>query len=142
MRQGEIKLEKQGDVSIWGLWEILTEAIIDVRFGGADTDSWNPSIMDNCLPGWEKLNKDNNGKACYDQRRNWSQFLLSVGAMTGKEALVPLSTLSRVMAKKMDEIISHVTGWVNGRIAVAAARSYCRVLHRARSPSPLWNREQ
>ena len=49
--------------------------------------------------------------------------------MMGKEALVVLVTLSRVMAAKMDEPILHVTGWVNGQITIAVARSYYRVLH-------------
>ena len=45
----------------------------------------------------------------------------------GKEALVVLTTLSRLMAAKMDEPIVHVTIWVNVRIAIAVARSYSRV---------------
>ena len=45
-----------------------------------------------------------------------------------KEALVVLVTLIQVMAAKMDEPILHVTGWVNGRIAIAVARSYSWLL--------------
>ena len=40
------------------------EAIIDVRFGDADTDSLKPVRMDKLLAGWEKLNKDKHGQAC------------------------------------------------------------------------------
>ena len=48
--------------------------------------------------------------------------------MMGKEELVVFSTLSRVMAVKMDEPVLHVTGWVNFRIAISVARSYSRLL--------------
>ena len=94
--------ETRGDVSIWGLWESQTEAIIDVRFRNADTDSRNPVIMDKLLAGWEKLKKDNYGYDCYVRRRSFSPFVLSVDGIMGNKALVVLSNLSEVMAVKMD----------------------------------------
>ena len=44
--------ETKGGVSIQGLWEIQTEAIIDVVFGYADKCYWKPVIMDKLLAGW------------------------------------------------------------------------------------------
>ena len=70
-------------------------------------------------------------------KETFYQFPLSVDGMMGKEALVLLTNLSQIMAAKMDEPISHITGWVNGWIAIVVARSYYRVLRRALSPSPL-----
>ena len=84
-----------------------------------------------------ETNKEKHGQAYYDQRRYFSLFVLSVDGMMGKEALVLLTNLSQIMAAKMDEPISHITGWVNGWIAIVVARSYYRVLRRALSPSPL-----
>ena len=63
--------ETCGDVSIRGLSESQMKTIIDVRFADDDTYSWNPVIMDNLLSGWEKLNKDKHGQACYYQGRNF-----------------------------------------------------------------------
>ena len=54
------------------------EAIIDVRFGDDDVYSWKPSILGKLLSGWEKLKKDKHGQVCYDQRRHFSPFVLSV----------------------------------------------------------------
>ena len=54
--------------------------------------------------------------------------LLSVDYMMGKEALVVLATLSRLVAAKMDEPVLHVTGWVNKQILISFARSYSMVL--------------
>ena len=61
--------------------------------------------------------------------------------MLGREALVVLAQLSRTMAAKMDEPISHVRGWINDRIAIAVERSYSRMIHGARLPSLLRDRE-
>ena len=77
--------------------------------------------MDKLLAGWEKTKKDKHGQACYDQQRHFSPFFLSVDGMMGKEALVILATLSRLMAAKMDKPILHdldVIDLVNVRIAI------------------------
>ena len=49
MRHGGSLPETQGDMSIRGLWEIQTEAIIDVRFGYSNADTWKPEEMDKLL---------------------------------------------------------------------------------------------
>ena len=141
MHHGGSVPETRGNVPIRGLWKTQTEAIIDVRFGDADTETWEPYRMDKLLAGWEKTKKDKHGQACYDQQRHFSPFFLSVDGMMGKEALVILATLSRLMAAKLDEPILHVTGWVNNQIAITVARSYSRVLRGARAPSPLRTQE-
>ena len=74
MRHGGSFPETHGDVSIWGLLESQTEAIIDIRFGDTDADSWKPFSMDKLLTGLEKLKKDKHGQACYNQRRNIYPF--------------------------------------------------------------------
>ena len=42
-------------------------------------------------------------------------------------AQVVLATLSRLMAKKTEEPILHVKGWVNGQVAIEVVRSYSRM---------------
>ena len=42
--------------------------------------------------------------------------------MIGKEALVVLQNLSRLMAEKMEEPISYVRGWINSQIVITVAR--------------------
>ena len=79
--------------------------------------------MDKLLDFWEKTNKEKHGQACYDKWKYFSLLVLSVDGMMGKEALVVLITLSRLMAAKMDKPVLPVTGWVNGRITIAVARS-------------------
>ena len=61
--------------------------------------------------------------------------------MLGREALVVLTNLIQLMAAKMDEPISHVHGWINGRIPILVARSYSQMIRGDRLPSPLRDRE-
>ena len=56
--------EKRGGVSIHGLWASQIEAIIDVRFGYADAETWNPVRMYKLLVGWDKNKKEKHGQAC------------------------------------------------------------------------------
>ena len=46
--------EAWGYVSIRGLWEIQTEAIIGVRFGDTDTDILNLEGINKLFSWWEK----------------------------------------------------------------------------------------
>ena len=61
--------------------------------------------------------------------------------MLGRESLVVLSQLIRVMAEKREEPLLQVQGWVNGRIAIAVARSYSWMIRGAWLPSPLQEQE-
>ena len=66
--------------------------------------------------------------------------LFSVNEMMVKWSQVILATLSRLIAAKMEEPILHVEGWINGRIAIAVARSYSRMLCGDWVPNPLQTR--
>ena len=41
--------------------------------------------------------------------------------MLGKEAVTLLSNISKTMTAKMEEPVSHVRAWINGRITTAIA---------------------
>ena len=82
------------------LWYCKVNAIIDVKLGGADADSYKYEPMTTLLARWETINKDNNGKHFHDQRKHFSLFVISVDGILGREVLVVLSQSSRVMAEK------------------------------------------
>ena len=84
--------------------------------------------MDKLLSVWEKTKKYKHGKVCYNQWSHFSPFVLSVDGVMGKEALVVLATLSRLMDAKLDEPIFHVTVWVKVGVVIMFARLYYRVL--------------
>ena len=52
-----------------------------------------------------------------------------------------LAQLSQIMAEKREETPLQVRGRVNGRIAIAVAKSYLGMIRGARLPSPLWEQE-
>ena len=55
-------METKGDVLIWGLWESKTGAIIDVRFGYSDRDTYKKDTTKPLLSWWVKENKDKQSK--------------------------------------------------------------------------------
>ena len=66
-----------GDILIRFLWEINTGAIINVIFGDAYTYTYKYEPMDKLLARWEKENKDKQSKNCHEQRKKFSDCLLS-----------------------------------------------------------------
>ena len=74
------------------------------------------------LAWWEKINKDKNSKHCHNKWKLFSPFVPSIDGMLGREDLVVLTKLSRLIEKKMDKLILHVQGWINGWIAITVAR--------------------
>ena len=84
--------------------------------------------MEELLDWWEKIKKYNHGKKCHKQWKYFSPFVLSVGGMIGREALIVLTNLIQLMAEKMNEPILHVQGWIKSRIAITVARSYSLVI--------------
>ena len=54
------------------------------------------------LARWEKIKKDKHGEHFNDQGKHLSPFFLSVDGMLGREALVVLSQLRRVMEEKRE----------------------------------------
>ena len=43
------RLETIGDALIWGLWEINTDAIINIRFGDLESDTYKHELMNKIL---------------------------------------------------------------------------------------------
>ena len=80
-----------------GLWGFQVDAIIDVKLGDADTDTYKYEPMASLLDRWEKINKYKHGKHCHDQWKQFSPFVLSVERVLGREALVVLSHLSQLV---------------------------------------------
>ena len=82
-----------------------------------------------------KVKRYNNGKHYQNQRKNIPLFILSFDGMIGKEAQVLLNQSSGLMTEKLEEPISHMRGWVNGKIVIAVTRSHSRTLCGSHLPS-------
>ena len=90
---------------------------------------------------WEKDNKYKHGKHCQNKHKHFSPFILSSDRMIRRESQFVLANLSRLMAEKMEEAISHVSGWVNGRITIMIMKLYYHTIHEDNLPNPFWYRE-
>ena len=134
IRHGSEILETRCDVLIQGLWELQTNAIIDVKIGDADADICMFEPTDKLLACWEKQKKDNNCNNCHEQRIFFYSFVNSIDGVLGKKALVVLANLSQLMPAKMDEPIFHVHVWINDRISITDVRSYSQMICGARPP--------
>ena len=67
VHEGSERLETRGDVLIQGILEHQTDAIIDVKLGYSDVDTYRFDPMDKILDHWDKQNKDKHGKNCHNQ---------------------------------------------------------------------------
>ena len=69
---------------IQGLWDCQVDAIIHVKLGGADADTYKYEPMTALLARWEKINKYKHGKHCQDQQKHFLPFVFSVDGMLGR----------------------------------------------------------
>ena len=63
------------------LWYWQVESIIDAKLGDSDADSYKYEPMAAILAQWETIKNDKHGKHCHNQRKHFSQFVLSVDGM-------------------------------------------------------------
>ena len=66
--------------------------------------------MAELLAQWENIKKYKHGKHFHDQQKHFSPFALSVDGMLGREALVVISQLIRVVAAKRDKTLCNYGG--------------------------------
>ena len=72
--------ETRGYVMVRGLWDRQVGAIIDVKIGDADVDTYKYESMTALLARWEATKKHKHGKHCHDQR------IFSVCSLSGRNA--------------------------------------------------------
>ena len=90
---------------------------------------------------WEKIKKDKQCKRCHNQRKHFSQ-VCSFGGRNGREGS-PILALSTELShgRENGRTPFKSMGVGNGRIAIAVARSYSRMIRGAWIPSPLQEQE-
>ena len=67
-----------------GLWDCQVDAIIDVKLGDADVDTYKYELMKALQARWEKINKDKHGKKCHNKRKHFSPFFILVDRILGR----------------------------------------------------------
>ena len=84
------------------LLDCQVDAIIDIKLGDNDADTYKYEPMIALLARSENIKKDKHGKHCNDQRKHFSPFVLSVDGILGRGSLVVLSQLSLFMEEKRE----------------------------------------
>ena len=116
-------MKTRGDVIILGLCERQTDAIIDIKLGDADAETYRYEPTHKLLYCWGEINKEKYVKNCHKQRKLFYLFTLLLDGVLGREILVVHVNLSRIVSVKMNESLSHVLGWIIGQIAITIASS-------------------
>ena len=97
--------------------------------------------MISLISWWEKLKKYKHGKNCHKEQKHFSPFVLSIDGIFGEEAKFLLNYVSQIMAKKLEQWVSHVCGWINRQIYIAVVQSQACMLHSTRLTIPLGERD-
>ena len=62
------------------LWDLQVNAIIDVKLGDADKDTYKHDPMTKILDRWENIKKDKHGKHCHYRQKHFSPFFFQWAA--------------------------------------------------------------
>ena len=73
-------------------------------------------------------------KACLENRRHFTPFVVSADGLLGREANTYLRRIAALLAVKWDRPYSQVCGFVKARMAIAIVRATSRTLRGSRVP--------
>ena len=113
----------------------MTDCILDVRVTNLDAATYFNRDPDKVLLLQEKQKRTKYSKACTEQRRDLSPFVVSTDEMIGKSVKKILRSLAQILAEKWDSPYSNVCGFVNSRMGISIARATNRCIRGARTPS-------
>ena len=108
---------------IIGLWEKATDCIIDVHVRDTNAHSAinkDPHIVLETQEGEKKLKYL---KACQDQRRHFTPFVVSCDGLLGKEADALLRNLSEHLSKKTGKFYSETCSFLHVGLSIAIVPS-------------------
>jgi len=105
----------RGDVLIRGLWERGTDCIIDVRVTDTNAKSVIRRNPEDVLEAQEREKMKKHLKACQDQRRHFTPFVVSCTGRIGKQAKALIRNLAGRLSDKPDKSYSTTCGFLNAR---------------------------
>ena len=92
------------------------------------------------MPGG-KRKKNKNDKKCNEKQKHFSLFIFSVDGVLDKYSQVLFKQFSQLIAKKLEQQVPHVHTTIKGKIVIAVAQSYLRMLCVDRLPGTLQERD-
>ena len=111
------------DLSIRGVWQPQTAALLDVRVVDTDAQSYASRTVDAVLCSAEQEKKRKYSAAVEDRRTSFTPFVASVDGVLGHDAQHLMKRLCDQIAVKWEKSHSEVMGWVCARMAFAILRA-------------------
>eukprot|EP00731_Ephydatia_muelleri_P034031 Em0045g16a len=111
------------DLSIRGVWQPQTAALLDVRVVDTDTQSYASCTVDAVLCSAEQEKKRKYSAAVEDRRASFTPFVVSVDGVLGHDAQHLMKRLCDQIVVKWEKSHSEVMGWVRARMAFAILRA-------------------
>ena len=111
------------DLSIRGVWQPQTAALLDVCVVDTDTQSYASCTVDAVLCSAEQEKKRKYSAAVEDRRASFTPFVVSVDGVLGHDAQHLIKRLCDQIAMKWEKSHSEVMGWVRARMAFAILRA-------------------
>ena len=130
----------RGDVLIRGLWERGTDCIIDVRVTDTNAKSVIRRNPEDVLEAQEREKMKKHLKACQDQRRHFTPFVISCTGSIGKQAKALIRKLAGRLSDKTDKSYSTTCGFLNARLSIAIVRATHLCLRGSRIPTSRMSR--
>ncbi|KAL5471614.1 hypothetical protein EMCRGX_G029749 [Ephydatia muelleri] len=99
------------DLSIRGVWQPQTAALLDVRVVDTDAQSYASRTVDAVLCSAEQEKKRKYSAAVEDRRASFTPFVVSVDGVLGHDAQHLMKRLCDQIAVKWEKSHSEVMGW-------------------------------
>ena len=115
------------DLSIRGVWQPQTAALLDVRVVDTDAQSYASCTVDAVLCSAEQEKKRKCSAAVEEKRASFTPFVVSVDGVLGHDAQHLMKHLCDQIAMKWEKSHSEVIGWVRARMATNVCLRRSRV---------------
>jgi hypothetical protein len=111
------------DLSIRGVWQPQTSALLDIRVVDTDAKSYVARPVQNVLLSAETQKKRKYQDACEHRRATFTPFVTSVDGVLGREAKRFMAHLAERLATKWNRKQGDVTNWLRTRLTFATLRA-------------------
>jgi len=112
-----------GDLLVRGLFCRGRDAIFDIRLQDLDAQTYINKDLQKCLIASEDAKKKKCQKKCFEHRRDFVPFLVSVDGMFGPEAINTLKWIAQLLSEKWRRPCSSTFSYVKSHMSIAVART-------------------
>ena len=113
----------RGDLLVRGFFSRSTDTVFDIRLQDLDVKTYVNTDPLKCLQASEKEKKQKCQKKCFEHRRTFVPFIVSVDGMFAPEAVNTMKHLAQLLSNKWRLPTSVTLHYVKSRMSVAVVRA-------------------